>query len=64
MSFGAIARTRILRAKAGTTMAVDKWWKKQRPAEGEVRTSSSSYNWISYVFTVSVFLQIGRNNSV
>jgi hypothetical protein len=36
MSFGAIARTRILRAKAGTTMAVDKWWKKQRPAEGEV----------------------------
>jgi hypothetical protein len=37
MSFGAIARTRILRAKAGSTMAVDKWWKKQRPAEGEVR---------------------------
>jgi hypothetical protein len=41
MSFGAIARTRILRAKAGTTMSVDKWWKKQRPAEGEVRTGSS-----------------------
>lgn len=38
MSFGAIARTRILRAKAGTTMSVDKWWKKQRPAEGEVRS--------------------------
>ena len=58
MSFGAIARTRILRAKAGTTMAVDKWWKKQRPAEGEVRTSnrSCSCSWISYVCTVCVFL--------
>ena len=37
MSFGAFARTRVLRLKDGTTMAVEKWWKKQRAAEGEVR---------------------------
>lgn len=37
MSFGALSRTRILRLKDGTSMAVDKWWKKQRPAAGEVR---------------------------
>lgn len=37
MSFGAFSRTRILRLKDGTTMAVEKWWKKQRPVAGEVR---------------------------
>ena len=37
MSFGAICRTRMLRAKAGVPMSVEKWWKKQRLAEGEVR---------------------------
>ena len=40
MSFGAFARTRVLRAKSGITTSVEKWWSKQRPAEGEVRDSS------------------------
>ena len=37
MSFGAFSRTRVLRAKSGITTSVEKWWSKQRPAEGEVR---------------------------
>ena len=37
MSFRAFSRTRILRAKAGIEVGVERWWAKQRAAEGEVR---------------------------
>jgi hypothetical protein len=37
MSFGAFARTRILREKAGVHSSMKNWWKKMVPVEGEVR---------------------------
>jgi hypothetical protein len=71
MSFGAIARTRILRDKAGTTMAVQKWWKKARPAEGEVRNLNifngdvqliiiiiSEINLPVFLFLVAIYMYI------
>jgi hypothetical protein len=38
MSFGAIARSRVLQAKAktGVPMAMTNWWKKTVEVEGEV----------------------------
>ena len=35
---GAISRTRpLLKPKREVSLAMSKWWKKQRPAEAEVR---------------------------
>jgi hypothetical protein len=41
MSFGAIARTRVVLAKvkSGVPMAMTNWWKKTVEVEGEVRIS-------------------------